>query len=128
MLYEVITIFFGLLFLFNVWLGVLAIAGGAILVAITLFNTRLTRAPMRQATSRQVAADRMSDQMRDEAELVQALGMRSASFLRWRARREQAMAAHLGAADLGGTFQATGRVFRMFLQSAILAVGRNNFV
>lgn len=118
-----VPIFFAILFLFNTWLGVLALAGGAVLVAITLFNTRLTRTPMRTATARQVAADRMSDQMRDEAEMMQALGMRAAGFRRWQARREEAMAAQLGAADLGGSFQATGRAFRLFLQSAILALG-----
>ncbi|WP_417807734.1 type I secretion system permease/ATPase [Thioclava sp.] len=118
-----VPIFFAILFLFNTWLGVLALAGGMVLVVITLLNTRLTRVPMRNATARQVTADRMADQMRDEAELVQALGMRMSSFQRWQQRREQAMAAQLNAADLGGSFQATGRVFRLFLQSAILALG-----
>lgn len=116
-------IFFAAIFLFHPLLGFLSLAGGVVLIAVTLLNQRLTARPLHAATGMQMQAERMSDQLRDEAELIEALGMRGASFRRWQNARLSAMEAGLKAADLGGSFSIFARTFRLFLQSAMLALG-----
>ncbi|OZB17633.1 MAG: type I secretion system permease/ATPase [Rhodobacterales bacterium 34-62-10] len=109
--------------LFHPWLGYLALGGGAVLVLLTLANQIATRAPVAQANQAQAAADTLSSQIRTEAEMVQALGMRDAAFDRWKRARDAVLTRHLVAADLGGGFAAASKGLRLFLQSAMLGLG-----
>ncbi|MDX5403383.1 MAG: type I secretion system permease/ATPase, partial [Rhodobacterales bacterium] len=109
--------------LFHPWLGYLALGGGAILVLVTLANQIATRVPVAQANQAQAVADGLSSQIRTEAEMVQALGMRDAAFDRWQLARDAVLTRHLAAADLGGGFGATSKSLRLFLQSAMLGLG-----
>lgn len=109
--------------IFHPWLGFLAIAGGAILVIIAVFNQIYTRNPQGRAGMATVMSEGISDQIRNEAEMVQAMGMRDAAFDRWQVARNAALDEHLKAADLGGTFSSTSKTFRLFLQSAMLGLG-----
>ena len=118
-----VPVFLAALFLFHPLLGGLSLAGGAVLIAVTLLNQWATARPVQTAAGAQILAERLSDQLRDEAELVQALGMRKASFLRWQQARSRAGAAALVATDIGGGFATFTKTFRLFLQSAILALG-----
>ncbi len=118
-----VPIFLSAIFLFHPLLGWLSIGGGALLIAVTMLNQSVTGRPLQTATGAQIASDRLSDQLRDEAELIQALGMRRASFLRWQVSRERAAVSMLSATDLGGGFSTFTKTFRVFLQSAILALG-----
>ncbi|PYF12109.1 ATP-binding cassette subfamily C protein [Rhodobacter viridis] len=118
-----VPLFLSAIFFFHPYLGFLSIAGGALLIGVTLLNQSVTGKPLQTATGAQIASDRLADQLRDEAELVQALGMRGASFLRWRKARERAVVSMLRATDLGGGFSTFTKTFRAFLQSAILAMG-----
>ena len=68
-------------------------------------------------------ASQMSEQLKSEAELVQSLGMRGASFSRWHGVRREALGASIVSADAGGRFSVMSKTFRLFLQSAILGVG-----
>ncbi|SOC14129.1 type I secretion system permease/ATPase [Rhodobacter maris] len=118
-----VPIFLSAIFLFHPMLGLLSIGGGVFLIFATLLNQTLSARPLAEATGTQMRSDRLADQLRDEAELVQALGMRAAAFRRWQQARGRAVEASLGAADLGGSFSTFTRTFRLFLQSAILALG-----
>lgn len=109
--------------LFHPWLGYLALGGGAVLVLLTLANQFATRTPVAQANQAQAAADALSSQIRTEAEMVQALGMRDAAFDRWLQARDAVLTRHLAAADLGGGFGAASKSMRLFLQSAMLGLG-----
>ena len=116
-------LFLAAIFIFHTWLGLLALGGGVILLIVTVLNQRMTQAPLQQATLAQLAADRLADQLRDEAELIQSLGMRDASFQRWLGARDKAMTAALSASDLSSGFSVSTKAFRLFLQSAMLAMG-----
>ena len=110
-------------FVFHPLLGVLAVVGGLVLVAVTLMNQRATSMPLRMATGAGIRAERLADQLRDEAEMIAALGMRGSAFKRWQAARGQALATAIAAQDTGGTFSVFTKTFRLFLQSAMLALG-----
>ncbi len=111
------------IFIFHPLMGYLAIAGGALLITLTIANQLLSRRPLMHANAATQAADRMGDHLRDEAELVQSLGMRGAAFARWKHARQNALGASIASGDVSGTFTALTRVLRLFLQSAMLGLG-----
>lgn len=110
-------------FVFNPWLGVLAIFGGAFLVFVTVLNQRMTAAPMAKLNSLTMTAERVSDLIKQEAEPVQALGMTAAAFDRWQGARAAALAEAVFVGDVAGKFSGVTKTFRMFLQSAMLGLG-----
>ena len=114
--------FIAAIFVFHSWLGVLAIIGGIILVAVTLMNQSATKQPMLDANRTTLTAERYSDQIKTEAELVQSLGMRGATFDRWQVARGAALAQSIGVADTGGVYSTVSKIFRQFLQSAMLGL------
>lgn len=116
-------VFIAGIFLFHPWLGFLAVFGGAFLVLIAFLNQIITRKPVLQSTVSTQFADHMADQLRNESELVQSLGMQGAVFRRWEQAREKALAANIDASDSGGGFAVLTKTFRMFLQSAMLGLG-----
>jgi len=116
-------IFIAAIFVFHPWLGWLAVGGGAFLVVVTVLNQRATRHPMTRANMATVHAERTADNIKAEAEIVQALGMAGASFDRWQRSRGAALTESIGVADLGGAFATLSKTFRLFLQSAMLGLG-----
>ena len=116
-------IFFAAIFVFHVWLGYLALAGGAVLIVIAIANQYLSRGAQARAAIAGQQASGMSDQIRTEAEMVQAMGMRDAAFTRWQKARSEALAGQVRAADVGGTFTSMTKTIRLFLQSAMLGMG-----
>ncbi len=116
-------IFVAAIFIFHPMLGWLAVAGGLLLVCVTLANQFLTRQPLGQAQGAQLKAELMGEQLRTEAENIQALGMRGASFARWSTARTEGLSKGITAADTSGSFQSFTKSFRLFLQSAMLGVG-----
>jgi ATP-binding cassette subfamily C protein len=116
-------LFIAAIWVFHPWLGSLALVGGASLVAVTLINQIVTRRPSGQAGMAGMQADTVSDQLRNDAEMVQALGMRDAAFARWQQSRDRALRDHLHAADLGGSFTSASKAIRLLLQSAMLGLG-----
>jgi ATP-binding cassette subfamily C protein len=116
-------LFIGAIFVFHPMLGWLAVAGGVALILLTFLNRAVTQTPLNRANATGVHADHMADNLKAEAETVQALGMAQAGFTRWQKARSAALVANITAADLGGIFTVTSRTFRLFLQSAMLGAG-----
>ena len=111
------------IWIFHPWLGTLALIGGAVLILVTLINQLTTRLPVARANMASVQSQAISDQIRTESEMVQAMGMRQAAFNRWQVARDQSLRAQIQSADLGGTFTSITKTFRLFLQSAMLGLG-----
>lgn len=116
-------VFLVAIFIFHPFMGWLAIIGGGILVAITILNQVFTKRPTTDATQATAQAERLSEQIKSESELIQSLGMRNAAFFRWSKAREAQTGAVMTASDLQGGFSATTKTFRLFLQSAMLGLG-----
>ncbi|HHL21653.1 MAG TPA: type I secretion system permease/ATPase [Aliiroseovarius sp.] len=109
--------------IFHPWLGILALTGGAILILITVLNQLLTRAPSAEALRASLGAEQQALQIKNEAEMVRALGIQEATFQRWKQARNQAARANLEFSDQSGRFTTLSKTFRMFLQSAMLGLG-----
>jgi len=116
-------VFFAGIFLFHPFLGYLAVGGAVVLVLITLANQMMSREPQGQSTHAGQVAVSMSDQIRNEAEMVQSMGMRDAAFGRWQVARGNALEKQLEAADITGGFSSLTKSLRLFLQSAMLGLG-----
>lgn len=111
------------LFIFHPLLGIVAVIGGAVLVITTVLNQIMTREPLQRGMLAGQQAERTADLYKDEGELIGALGMRGATFLRWRQARDRASSANLSGGDRAAAFMVFSRTFRLFLQSALLAAG-----
>ncbi|GHF34562.1 protease/lipase ABC transporter permease/ATP-binding protein [Seohaeicola zhoushanensis] len=116
-------IFLAGIMLFHPWLGFLALGGGATLVLITLLNQLFSRTPMLQANVTSHKASLMSDEIRNEAEMIQSMGMRGAAFRRWKVARDTSLGQTVLANDVSGSFSSMTKTLRLFLQSAMLGLG-----
>lgn len=116
-------IFFAAIFVFHPMLGWLAVGGAFVLVLITLANQVLSRGSQAKAGLAGQNATAIADQIRTEAEMVQAMGMRGAAFDRWQIARGEALDQQVQATDVGGTFSSITKTLRLFLQSAMLGLG-----
>ena len=116
-------IFLAGIFIFHPMLGWMAIGGAVLLVLITLLNQFLSRRPQHEAGIAGQEANMLSSQVREEAEMVQAMGMRDAAFSRWEKSRNTALISQIKATDVGGGFSSLTKTLRLFLQSAMLGLG-----
>ncbi len=116
-------LFIAAIFIFHPWLGWLAIAGGIVLIAVALANQRSSEGALLRANAAGMQAERMAENLKSEAEAVQALGMAGTGFDRWQKARGFALGQSIAAADVTGVFGSVSKVFRLFLQSAMLGLG-----
>ena len=111
------------IFLFHPYLGVLAIAGGTILVILALANRLVTKESLITSQSASHQADILSDVIAKESEMIQSMGMQKAAFARWNALRGNALDTQILGSDAQGVFSTTIKITRLFLQSAMLGLG-----
>ena len=116
-------LFFIGIFIFHPALGILALVGGVILVAVAIMNQASSKKPLETVNAASFASEQLGSQIRNESEMVHSLGMREAAFDRWQLARGRSLDATINAADASGTFTATTKAFRLFLQSAMLGLG-----
>ncbi|MCA0921239.1 type I secretion system permease/ATPase [Pseudooceanicola nanhaiensis] len=109
--------------LFHPWLGILALAGGALLIVIAGINQVVTSASQQRVMATQSSATILAERLRTDAESVQAMGLGDNAYHRWHKIRGEALEAEVTNADLGSGFTASSRSLRLFLQSAMLALG-----
>jgi len=111
------------IFMFHPMLGYLALAGGALLIVVTFVNQWVSKRGIIEAQVQSAQADSFASSVRDDREVVQGLGMRSSVMSRWRKSRDQSLGSSIRSSDLTGSFSSFTKAFRLFLQSAMLALG-----
>jgi ATP-binding cassette subfamily C protein len=116
-------LYLGLCFVFHFWIGVTALVGAVLLVALTLLTEIFTRSPIRASTGFGSARMGLVEGSRRNAEVLRSMGMTARMSARWRSSNNKYLDAQQQAADVGGGFGAMSRVLRMLLQSMVLAVG-----
>ena len=110
-------------FLFHPLIGVAALVGMAILAAITVLTDRASKGPTREATGHGMRRNALAESGRRNAEVLAALGMQERLAARWALANREYMDAHQAVSDAGSGFGAGSKVFRMALQSGVLALG-----
>lgn len=116
-------IYLGICFLFHFWIGVTALVGAAVLIAITILTELRTRGPAKASSRLAVARSALAVEGRRNAEVLQAMGMRRQAALRWHDVNSKYLAAHERTSDVASGLGGTSKVFRSILQSLVLAVG-----
>ena len=116
-------LYLAICFLFHPWIGVTAVAGALVLVAITLATEWRTRQPTKTASESATTRNALALASRRNAEVLQAMGMGRRTGALWSAANERFIEAQQRSSDVAGGLGAVSKVMRMALQSAILGVG-----
>jgi ATP-binding cassette subfamily C protein len=110
-------------FAFHWLLGVTALGGAIILVALTLITEFMSRQPARDAMTLAARRNDLAAATRRNAEVLVAMGMSGRLTKRWSETNEESIAGNQRASDVTAGLGAVAKVLRMMLQSAVLAVG-----
>ena len=116
-------LFIAAIFIFHPLLGWMAVAGGGTLILVAVLNSLLTNRKVLKAQQMSQMAHNFSDQARNSSEIVRSQGMSRSMQTRWQGMQNEALGASVGASDWTGSFTAMTKSFRLFLQSAMLALG-----
>jgi PrtD family type I secretion system ABC transporter len=104
-------------------LGVAALVAVLVTFALAYWTERSTREPVTAANMASIKSTLMTDEARRNAEALHTLGMRGAMRNRWEKVQNEAMDQQTLANDVGGSLGSMSRVFRMLVQSGVLALG-----
>lgn len=115
--------YLGICFLFHKLLGLAVLCGVIFLVFLTLLTEIMSRLPTQETARQSVARSRILEMSRRNAEALVAMGMVGRVRQRWQDVSRRHIQAQQSTSDTSGGFGGLGRVFRMLLQSAVLAVG-----
>jgi len=109
--------------LFHPLLGLTAGIGALVLVVITLATELLSRGPQHATQKLTSARLALADTLRRNREAVTTLGMEPQLTARWLATNGLYLRSIRRASDVTNGLGAVSRAIRLFLQSAVLAVG-----
>lgn len=116
-------LFIIIIFLLHWLLGLVALAGAAVILGLTVITDRLSRRASLDAQQYAGEAAAIARETFHNADAVHAMGMRTDLLGRWRMRAAQASDLALLSGDRIGGLSSATKAFRLFLQSSILGVG-----
>lgn len=111
------------IFLFNVWLGVLATTGAVLLIGLACLNEYLTKKPLGEASGYSQHSTQLATSHLHNAETIQAMGMLGALRKRWFAVHSRFLGLQNQASDTGSVITALSKSLRLCLQSLVLGLG-----
>ena len=110
-------------FLFHPVLGLVALVGTLLILALAILNEVTTRAPLTAAATGAQDTQGLAADMLSHSDVLRSMAMEGALHERWQAARRAALDNQTLAADRSGTILALSRFLRMVLQIAILGAG-----
>ena len=118
-----VPLFIGVIALLHPLLGLFAGLAALALAGLSLVNMQRSRARQENTFAAQQRAEALGRQISVEAGQMRALGMQGAALGRWAELRRHALSEAISGNDSSGGFSASARAIRLFLQSAMLALG-----
>ena len=118
-----LPIYLGICFLFHFWIGVTALTGSLILVALALLAEYRVREPTREAARHATTRTALAAAGRRNAEVLRAMGMGRRVGDRWSTTNRDYLAANERASDVASGLGGISKIFRTILQSTVLGVG-----
>ncbi|MBX9642925.1 MAG: type I secretion system permease/ATPase, partial [Novosphingobium sp.] len=115
-------IYFIAAFLIHPYLGLMILAGGALLAVLAVLNERRSRERAKEGMRANAAAYQAQEALASQAELIGVLGIRKAMVTRQQAVRAQGLQAATDAQTAGLRYNALIKFFRMFMQSLSLGL------
>ncbi len=116
-------LFLALIFIFHPMLGWVAAGGGVLLIVLTALNQWRSKEPNAESQAATYEAENLGESLRQNAEVVQGLGMHDAGFGRWQKLRRLSVDKQLLASDRTSSYASSSKALRFYLQSVMLAVG-----
>lgn len=111
------------MFMFNVWLGVAALVGMLILIALALINRAVTQKPLAEANTLSVTSSTLATNTLRNAEVIEAMGMLPNLQSRWYRLHESFLKQQAVASEKAAVIGSFTKFFRLSLQSLILGLG-----
>ncbi|MEB0045135.1 MULTISPECIES: type I secretion system permease/ATPase [unclassified Pseudomonas] len=111
------------IFLFNVWLGVLATAGAVLLIGLACLNEFMTKKPLGEAAGYSQKSSQLATSHLHNAETIQAMGMLGALRKRWFEVHSRFLGLQNQASDTGAVISSLSKTLRLCLQSLVLGLG-----
>lgn len=118
-----IPLFLIALFLFHPAIGVVATCGAAAIIAMTLLTEWQSRSASKISTEGNAQRQVLADALRQNADVIRALGMTGRLGARWSSANEHYIRHNTRLADVHANLGAAAKVLRFVLQSAVLGVG-----
>jgi len=118
-----IFVYLLILFIFHWSLGILALLGVLVLVALMAFNNRMTQPLARETVRAGSIRFQVAETTLQNAETIKALGMSDARREQWHGVEEAYLEANDRLAFISSTITGSTKAFRMLLQSATLGLG-----
>ncbi|WP_339473499.1 type I secretion system permease/ATPase [Pseudomonas sp. A1437] len=111
------------IYLFNVWLGVLATAGALLLIALACLNEYMTKKPLGEAAGFSQQSSQLATSHLHNAETIQAMGMLGSLRKRWFQVHSRFLGLQNQASDTGAVISSVSKTLRLCLQSLVLGLG-----
>jgi len=112
-----------IIFLFDTSLGLFALFGSLILVALAFANEHVSKKPLTEANTLAVAANNLATNSLRNAEVIEAMGMLQNLMERWYKLQCRYLLLQGEASEKAGIVNAISRFTRICLQSLILGFG-----
>ena len=118
-----IPFYVGACFLLHFWIGMAALSGAALLIALTLLAEALTRNLGKEATVLGARRNALAEASRRNAEVLQAMGIAPRFAAIWDDVSRKSLDSQQRASDVTGGLASISKVTRLALQSCVLGVG-----
>lgn len=116
-------IYLGLVFALHPTLGLVAICGALVMIALVGANEAGARAPQETLAASEAERHALMQNAQANAEAVAAMGMRPALQSLWTAAQEHYLQVQRRAGDRASLHNTLIKAFRLALQSAVLGIG-----
>jgi ATP-binding cassette subfamily C exporter for protease/lipase len=111
------------IFIFEPSLGIFAVCGTAILVALAFVNERVTKKPLAEANTMAISANTLATNNLRNAEVIESMGMLPNLMSRWFKLHSKFLHLQAEASETAGIIGAVTKFVQTSLQSLILGFG-----
>lgn len=116
-------IYVGLMFLFHVYFGTVAVLSILLLTGLAIWNELATRSDLAEANRDSIDATQCTQRQLRNAEVVEAMGLLPHLRARWLAKQCRVLTLQSRASTTAGLINALSRTFRLTIQSLVLGLG-----
>lgn len=116
-------VYLAVIFLFNPSLGVFALCGTLLLIALAYVNEVVSKKPLAEANSMAIAAGNLATNNLRNAEVIEAMGMLPNLMSRWFKLHGRFLQLQAEASEKSGIISACTKFMRVSLQSLVLGFG-----
>jgi len=111
------------IFLFNPWLGLFALVGSLILIALAVANEMVSKKPLGEASKLSIMSGGLASANLRNAEVIEALGMLPNLKRRWFSLHSRFLNSQRVASERAATVTSITKFVRLSLQSLVLGLG-----